>query len=323
MKGLKGFVTSWFRMKSDLLQALNTRDPILLRVPSPLINAITGELVSKHKPFALEVAADPHDMFAKGSIGDSTISLRPLFQKWFVSNLKRQCLNAFTVKYVTRQALQRRYPTAQGQRAFAVSDAVLPDDAFVAYPRKFPTGARKLIFVGMLEQLYKGQDTLIQAVAKAVEAGFSDIKISFIGDGQFRGHLEEMAKNLGIADNIVFRGVLSRDVIRKELDSSDLFLLPSRQEGTPRALLEAMARALPCIGSDVGGIPELLSSDWTVPPNDVDLLAAKLIHVLKHPELLDKASEDNLQLARTYHDAARKPSNDAFLMSVREMAPQA
>ena len=66
-------------------------------------------------------------------------------------------------------------------------------------------------------------------------------------------------KAKALRDRVRFRGQLTTPVdVRAELDRADLFVLPSRQEGLPRAMIEAMARALPCIGSSVGGIPELL-----------------------------------------------------------------
>ena len=62
--------------------------------------------------------------------------------------------------------------------------------------------------------------------------------------------------------------------VTEQLDAADVFVLPSRQEGLPRAMIEAMARSLPCVGSDVGGISELIP-DWVVPPNDPQALALK------------------------------------------------
>ena len=80
------------------------------------------------------------------------------------------------------------------------------------------------------------------------------------------------------------------EMVRAQLDKADLFILPSKTEGLPRALVEAMARALPCIGTTVGGIPELLPSEDLVPPGDVKALAETIEDVLRRPERLAKMS---------------------------------
>ncbi len=83
-----------------------------------------------------------------------------------------------------------------------------------------------------------------------------------------------------------------------ELDSADLFVSPSRQEGVPRAMIEAMARGLPCIGSSVGGTPETLPQEFLVPPNDRPRLAAEIMRVAANPNLMEAMSAQNLSRAK-------------------------
>jgi glycosyltransferase involved in cell wall biosynthesis len=108
------------------------------------------------------------------------------------------------------------------------------------------------------------------------------------------------------------------DAVRKELDAADLFVLPSRTEGLPRALIEAMARALPCIGSSVGGIPELLSPSERFPPDDVDALAGKILEILGDRNRCSRLSHENLQKAGDHHLDALRPRRQAFYRAVRE-----
>jgi glycosyltransferase involved in cell wall biosynthesis len=86
----------------------------------------------------------------------------------------------------------------------------------------------------------------------------------------------------------------------------------------PRALIEAMARGLPCLGAKVGGIPELLSPPELVPPGSVGALAAKLQEMLADPQRLEQLSRDNLERARRYHVDVLRPRRQAFYRSVRE-----
>jgi glycosyltransferase involved in cell wall biosynthesis len=121
----------------------------------------------------------------------------------------------------------------------------------------------------------------------------------FIGDGKHRTELEARAKAAGLAKHVRFLGELPAGKhVRAQLDQADLFVLPSRTEGLPRALIEAMARGLPCIGSEVGGIPELLPSEDMVPPGDMSALARKIREVATRPERMTRMSARNLEKAR-------------------------
>ncbi len=115
--------------------------------------------------------------------------------------------------------------------------------------------------------MYKAPDVQIDAVAQLVKEGL-DVRLVLIGDGKHRAELEARAAAQGIAAAVViFRGQLTAgSAVRAELDAADIFCMPSRTEGMPRALIEAMARGLPCIGSTMGGIPELLPAEDMVPP---------------------------------------------------------
>ncbi len=109
------------------------------------------------------------------------------------------------------------------------------------------------------------------------------------------------------------------EAVREEMDRADVFVMPSRQEGLPRATIEAMARALPCIGSTVGGIPELLATEDLVPPGDALALATKIREVVSDPERMARMSARNLAKAGEYRDEALRERRVAFYRHVRKM----
>src|SRR5690606_2487194 len=124
-----------------------------------------------------------------------------------------------------------------------------------------------------------------------------------IGQGKHQQELVTLAGSLGLSGRVQFLGQLPAGAaVRAQLDQADVFVMPSRQEGLPRAMIEAMARGLPCIGSTVGGIPELLPPEDMVPPNDADALARKIEEVVCNPARMTAMSARNLEHACSYHE---------------------
>src|SRR5207249_10044996 len=93
----------------------------------------------------------------------------------------------------------------------------------------------------------------------------------------------------------------------------------SLTEGLPKALLEAMARGLPAIGSNVGGIPELLAPEALVPAGDERALAAKIISLSADPAELSRHSARNYTEAMKYHDRRLSQARSDTYTSCRGM----
>ena len=208
---------------------------------------------------------------------------------------------AFASAYVLRDVLQNMYPPDSHRFSTSYSDVQVRECDLLDHPRKdFPQGPRyRLIMVGTLSQMYKGHDVLLKALARLPKQ--LDYELAIVGSGTFRPAVEKLAADLGLGHRVVFLGeIAAGDAVRNELDKADLFLMPSRSEGLPRALIEAMARGLPCIGSNIGGIPELLPQDAMVPPKDPIQLSDKLARLLAEPAQLRKMSAVNLRVAAGY-----------------------
>jgi glycosyltransferase involved in cell wall biosynthesis len=159
---------------------------------------------------------------------------------------------------------------------------------------------------------------LIDAVALGVRHGL-DVRLAIAGEGRHRQELEARAASLGVADRVEFLGQLrAGEAVRAELDRADLFVLPSRTEGLPRAMIEAMARGLPCIGTRVGGIPELLPPEDMVPPGDAPALCEKIREMVSDPQRMARASDRNLRVAQEYRDETLRERRVRFYRRVRD-----
>jgi glycosyltransferase involved in cell wall biosynthesis len=315
-KGVSGFVKHYLSLKRAISEALAQAEAVQLRIPDFISDQVWYALAPL-RPHGVEVIGDSYDVFAPGSVRHP---LRPFFRWWFTCILRRQCMGASAAAYVTEYALQRRYPAAAGVFSTHYSSIELPDGAFVPLPRPLYQGVHTftLIIVGTLAQLYKAPDVLIEAVADCVQDGL-DLKLILVGKGRYRPELEAQVAALGLGERVCFRGQLpTSEAVRAQLDQADLFVLPSHQEGLPRAMIEAMARGLPCIGSTVGGIPELLPPEDMVPPGDVTALARKIRQVVTDPARMAHMSARNLDKAKEYREEVLRERRMAFYRYVRE-----
>jgi glycosyltransferase involved in cell wall biosynthesis len=203
--------------------------------------------------------------------------------------------------YVTDFTLQRRYPPRPGVPVTSVSTVRLEDSAFATRSRPWRPGPARLVTVGSQEVPYKGHDVLLRA-ARLLRSRGVPVTAVIVGDGRLHRDLIDLAAQLGISDCVTFTGAIhDRALLQAQLDEASLFVLPSRTEGLPRALLEAMARALPAVASDVGGIPELLEPDCLVPVEDAAALADAVAALTGDPVRWQRQSQRNLDVARGYH----------------------
>lgn len=293
---------SWFglRKNKDVIRhALRMPGALILR--AGLVGNLAYGLRPKGKPFALEVGGDPFDVFSKQAFRHP---LRPVVRMLYVWCLKRQCRRATAVSYVTESALQKRYPPSASAFATHYSSIDLSPEWYVPEipPLEPDKGAEpvSLVCVGNFYQMYKGQDDLIEATALCRGQGVN-VRLRLIGSGRHLPDLQRKARDLNIGDCVEFEGALppGREV-RERIDRSDVFILASRQEGLPRAMIEAMARGKPCIGTTVGGIPELLAPSCLAPPNRPDLLAGKIMEFVRSPALRREMAVRNLAKAHEY-----------------------
>jgi glycosyltransferase involved in cell wall biosynthesis len=175
----------------------------------------------------------------------------------------------------------------------------------------------KIVTVCTLEQLYKGTDTLIEAVDIALRMG-ADVHLNIVGDGKFRPLLEELVCSKGIKEKVNFLGRLAAgDAVKEQYDRADLFVLPSKGEGLPRAMIEAMARGLPCLGTAASGIPELLPPEDMVPVGDVEGLAKKIAELSLNPSRMNIMSARNLEKSKEYQDVIINERRNEFYSYIK------
>jgi len=175
----------------------------------------------------------------------------------------------------------------------------LPDPVETQRTLGLPPGAPVIGTVGRLET-QKGHDLLLRSLADLRSEG-CDAVLLLVGEGRERTRLSELAAELGLADRVRFLG--TRRDLPALFAAMDVFAFPSRWEGTPLALIAAMAAGLPVVATPVGGVPDVLTDGATgrlVPVDDVPALTAALRATLR-----DAASARMLGAAAREHVLAR------------------
>jgi len=149
----------------------------------------------------------------------------------------------------------------------------------------------------------KGIHILIQAT-KLVIQQIPDAKLLIIGRGRYKGQLEKLVSELGLEGKVEFVDHVPQIALRDYLRMCGVLVLPSLSEGWGRVLIEAMACGKPVIGTNVGGIPNLIHdgvNGFLTPPNDPEALAEKIIYVLSHEdEAARMGAEGREFVARTF-----------------------
>src|SRR5690606_5046795 len=221
--------------------------------------------------------------------------LAPIYFLW----LRRIVKNADYVLYVTKYFLQKRYPTNTNHTEHASNvEITIPDNEIInekirLIDSSFENGVVTLGIMGSFDVKYKGHEEILKALRLVKDKVNIIIRIEMIGPGDFQWVLD-LAQTLDLSENLVVKGKLtSGKQVIDWLKNVDLYIHPSKQEGLPRSVIEAMSRATPILASSIAGIPELIRNEYLHRPGDYKKLAKQLKNCIANKEKLFEMAGEN------------------------------
>lgn len=319
MRGMKEYLLNYVKFAKLAKKSISGAQCALIRLPS-----VTGFMVLKYyrklkRPYALEVVVDPYDAYASNKIA----------QFIYTNRLKKEAKRANGVSYVTQFYLQKKYPSYSKLYGLANNyfesyySTINLKEEYLSIPRNYDTSKKKYTLIHTANNIandVKGHEVVIK-VAKNLRDKQYDVDVVFIGDGYKRKEFEELASHLGISNYVRFTGLISsRKEIRNELLNADIFFFPTKAEGLPRAVIEAMAVGLPCVSTLVNGIPELLKADYLLDPLDVDGFTSLIKRLIDSPKELEEMSLENINKAREYLIDKLTDRRNEFYQKLKKLA---
>ena len=296
------------RRKNDRIieQEVRKADACVVHVPSFIGDSVARVAKRLGKPYFTVVVGCAWDGYWNYNwIGRLMAPFR-------YASLRKVQRDASYSIYVTQEFLQRRYPT-KGKSIGCSNVNISTCDASVLKHRMEHianrSGILKIATVAAVNVRYKGQEYVIRALGRLKKLGIL-MEYHLVGGGD-NTFLKEMAKAYGVETQVIFHGLMPHDQILSFLDEMDLYVQPSKQEGLPRALIEAMSRGCLSLGSRTAGIPELLPSRYVSRRGNVGDIV-KMLSRVTQTDLYEQAKR-NFEEAKLYDSAVLNKRRNDFM----------
>ena len=293
-KGFKGLFLSMPLLVFKLIRSINNCDALCLRIGQ--VESYIAYIINLafKKPYFVEVVNDPETIFkSKSFINSINLSI-----------FKQILLNSTAASFVTDHYLQNKYLPKNHKIKFlsSYSSINLTSDYFNGSARQsFNKNDIRIIHVSnTIQGNFKGHFTVVDIVEKLLINGIN-VTVSFLGDGSSVDDLKHYIKSKNISNKFSFLGLIKSEAKKISLlKSNNLFLYPSQMDGLPRSLIEAMAVGLPCLASNIAGIPELIEVKYLKDPNDVDGFYHLICYLIDNQSEIELMSKTNVKIASKF-----------------------
>lgn len=290
-------------------------------MPSQTASMVYSHL-SKTTPVAGEIVYDMMDDVNQPGQGTILKFLNIITSR----KLKKFCLNANGVSYVTEHSIQQHYPSysilhGESKQFFNTyySTITLSDNAFTG-PRDYTDneGLKIVLSSVAMNSERKGEKVVIETVKKCRDKGYN-VSAILIGDGTLRSSFEKYAEDMSVSDYVEFTGLLpSSDNVRDVMLNADVFVFPTMGEGLPRGILEAMAIGMPVLSTPVGGIPEVIDKKYLFNPLDSSGFSDMICHLMDNKQELNEMSKINFKKSLEYRNEILQARRNDFYNKLKK-----
>lgn len=272
-----------------------------------------SRLCRKYKKRYMSIVNEDIYMNAKSS---KKTSVRFFSRLLFILN-KKAIKNADYALYVTKDYLQSKYPCHGSVLGCSDVETTNPNGDYESLRANKIGQFNKRSFIigtaGSLTAFLKGQDICIKAISELKKKGiFVKYELAGVGDPS---RLLRIARKYDVEEQVVVLGQLSHESMADWFNNLDIYVHPSRSEGLPRTIIEALFSSVPCLASNVGGIPELIQRDClfdSKKQNSFKVLASLLENIDKKKLLT--MSETNKRKSLDYRKNVLLERRNSFLL---------
>lgn len=307
IKSLLGFYNK------EILKKLEECSLVIGRLPSITAYRVIDIAKKTGKPYLAELMCDGWDPYWNHGIEGKLIA------GYMHNKMKRVTYTADYAVYVTEKYLQKRYPCKN--KSIHASNVVIQQVEQTVLQKRLKkiSDMPDLMHISIMttasvDLLSKGQRYVVQAMGKLKEKGII-VFYYLAGDGEQR-HLKECAKKADVEEQLIFLGELTLKEVYAYLDKIDIYIQPSLQEGLPRAVIEAMSRACPCLGARTAGIPELLDEECIFDRASSEAIVNSVLHMLSTG--LEKYARHNFEHSREYLEEILDERRNQYFKEIKE-----
>lgn len=291
-------------IKKKLRYNIEKVDVVIIRAPSFFGGAAYKICKALGKPYITEVVGCAWD--SHWNYGNFAGKLLAPYNFYLT---KRLVKGSSACLYVTEAFLQKKYPTNAVLETYA-SNVHIPEPDNQALEKRLEKLSDGLgdsfLKIGMLANIsvkYKGHSVAIEAISRLIKRlPHIRVKLLLAGGGS-PDYVNGLIEKYQVHDQVELLGQLSSGKeVFSFLDDLDLFLQPSLLEGLPRAVIEAMSRGCPVLASSVGGIPELIDSEFLHIRGDAEKLCRDLEKTLTDNKRRIIMARKNFERSKNYTD---------------------
>jgi len=302
------------KIDNNIIDSLKQVDAVLVRLPS-ILGFRTINICKKiNKPYAVEVVGCVWDSYWNyGNISGKLLAL------YSYKRMRKTVKESEYAIYVTKYFLQKRYP-ANGYSEYASNVEIdeFPTSVLDEHKNIVLNNTKiKFGMIGNLNVKYKGFDTAIKAFS-IIKNKIENFELLLVGGGNSKS-IQNLIEKYDLSDNVKILGLLkSGNEIYNFLDTLSVYLHPSKQEGLPRSLIEAMSRGCPALSSSVAGIPELLDEKYLHQPGDYKELSKQIESYSIDKEKLLLMANENFIKSKEYTNSKLNKRRSEFFKNFRD-----